>query len=94
MKCQKCGYENGDKTVCGKCGAFVYMHTQNRKPLTPEQRRKERAKAWKQALKATVYSLLILVGFAVLLFIIALLLGQILPDSLFQGVLPTTIATT
>lgn len=93
MKCPKCGFENANKTVCGQCGAFVYTHTNNRRQITPEQRRKDRAKAWKQALKGTVYSLLILLGFAVLLFVIALVLGQILPDSMFEGILATTVPT-
>jgi uncharacterized membrane protein YvbJ len=92
MKCPKCGYENGDKTVCGKCGAFIYTHTRNRTALTTVQRRKELSKAWKRALKGTVYSLLILLGFAVLLFLISLLLGQILPDSMFE-ISTTTLPT-
>ncbi len=93
MKCPKCGAENNSKTVCGKCGAFLYTHTQNRKPLTKAQKRKETAKNWKQALKGTVYALLILLGFAVLLFLIALLLGQILPDSMFEAFIAPTVTT-
>jgi uncharacterized membrane protein YbhN (UPF0104 family) len=93
MKCPKCGYENGERTVCGKCGTFVYSQTRNRRPMTPAQRRKELGKAWKQALKGTVYSLLILLGFAVVLFFVALVLGLILPDSMFDGIIATTVAT-
>lgn len=89
MKCPKCGAENNAKTVCGSCGAFLYTHTQNRRPLTKAQKRKETAKNWKQALKGSLFALLILLGFAILLFLIALVLGQILPDSMFESFTPT-----
>ncbi len=95
MQCPKCGTQNDDhKTVCGICGTFLYRYTQNRVPLTRAQRRKEVGQAWKQALKGTLYALLILLGLAVVLFIISLILGRVMPDSLFEGLFDTTLTTT
>ncbi len=86
MKCPKCGTANEDrKTICGTCGTFLYRTTQNRVPLTRAERRQEAGKAWKQALKGSLYALLILLGLAAVLFVISLILGHIMPDSLFEG---------
>ncbi len=93
MKCPKCGTESSGKTVCGQCGAFLYTHTQNRRPMTRQQKRKETARNWKQALKGTLYAMLILIGFAIVLFLISILLGRILPDSMFGDIVGTTVAT-
>lgn len=88
MICPKCGTDNENgKTVCGKCGTFLYRYTQNRRPLTRAQKRKEVASNWKQALKGTFYALLILFALTLVLFIISLILGNILPDSLFEGLI-------
>ena len=88
MKCPKCGTDNeAGKTVCGKCGTFLYRYTQNRRPLTRKERRKEAASHWKQALKGTLYALLILFALTLVLFIISLILGKILPDSMFEGLI-------
>ncbi len=94
MKCPKCGAENDNgKTVCGQCGTFLYKYTQNRHPMTRQERRKETAGHWKQALRGTIYALLVLAGFALVLFLLALLLGQIIPDSWFEGLIDTTATT-
>jgi hypothetical protein len=65
---------------------FISIHTKQR-PLTRKERRKETASHWKQALKGTLYALLILFALTLVLFIISLILGKILPDSMFEGLI-------
>ncbi len=53
MKCPRCGLENGDRTVCSKCGHFMYRPVdQNRKKMTKAERAREDAKImWKNIAK-------------------------------------------
>ena len=44
MKCPRCNTENGDRTVCSKCGFFLYRpDVNNRKKMTKAQRAAEDA---------------------------------------------------
>ena len=45
MRCPRCNTENDNRTVCSKCGYFLYRaNEQNRKKMTKSQRAAEDAK--------------------------------------------------
>jgi len=82
MICPKCGTENDDtRTICTNCGQFLATRTRNWQPLTPEQKRKERANKARSILRLIGISLIVLIATLLLILIIGLIGGQILPDS-------------
>lgn len=88
MKCSKCGTENiKGKSVCKKCGAFLYSHNpQNRIPLTPEQKKTMRKARVKGTALGCFWSALIIVGMFVVLGIISFLLVRfVIPEDYFAS---------
>ena len=88
MKCSKCGTENTKgKSVCKKCGAFLYSpNPQNRVPLTPEQKKTRRKARIKGTALGCFWSALIIVGMFVVLGIISFLLVRfVIPEEYFSS---------
>lgn len=89
MKCSKCGTENSTgKSVCRKCGAFLYSaNPNNRIPLTPEQKKARRKARFKGTTLGCLWSALIIVGMFILLGIISFLLVRfVIPEDYFANV--------
>jgi len=89
MKCSKCGTENvKGKSVCKKCGAFLYSpNPQNRVALTPEQKKTMRKARVKGTALGCFWSALIIVGmFAVLGIISFLLVRFVIPEDYFANI--------
>ena len=88
MKCNKCGTENlKGKSVCKKCGNFLYSSSpNNRMPLTPQQKRSRRAALFKNTTLGCVWMTLLIIGmFIVLGVLIFLIVKYVLPDDFFAG---------
>ncbi len=89
MKCNRCGTENPKgKTVCKKCGAFLYSaNPNNRVPLTKEQKRDRRKSLFKGSALGCLWSVLIIVGMFIVLGIISYLLVRfVIPEDYFADV--------
>jgi hypothetical protein len=88
MKCNKCGTENPKgKSVCKKCGNFLYSpNPNNRVPLTPQQKRARRAALFKNSTLGCFWMTLMITGlFIVLAIVIYLFVKYVLPDDFFAG---------
>lgn len=93
MKCTKCGTDNvKGKSVCRKCGAFLYAaNPNNRVPLTAEQRKARRRMLIKGTAGGCLWSALIIIGLFVALGIISYLLVRfVIPDDVLEGMIPQT----
>ena len=77
MKCPKCGTENGDRTICTKCGLFMYKPMgQNMKKMTQAERSKEDAKImWKNTKKVLKVIWMIIVIIAMSFVLLAALMS-------------------
>jgi uncharacterized membrane protein YvbJ len=96
MKCSKCGTENPEgKSVCKKCGAFLYSsNPKNRRPLTPEQRKSQRKARAKGNALGCLWTFLVVAGtFIVLGIIVYILVAFVLPPDFFDYISPTTTVT-
>lgn len=51
MKCPRCNTENEGRTICKKCGLFIYHQTSNKVKMTKAQRAKEDTKIVGKKLK-------------------------------------------
>jgi len=81
MKCPRCETENGNRTVCIKCGKFLYDgRTRNRVKMTPEEIRKQDikkvARVSAKAMKFVWMIVVILVMSFLMLAIIQMLTGS------------------
>ncbi len=97
MKCSKCGTENPKgKSVCKKCGAFLYSsNPNNRVPLTPEQKKKRRKDLFKGTTLGCFWSALIIIGMFIILGVISYLLVRfVIPDDYFTGITETGVSDT
>jgi uncharacterized membrane protein YvbJ len=86
MKCTRCGTDNvKSKSVCKKCGAFLYSaNPNNRVPLTKEQKKQRRKAMLKGTTLGCFWSALIIVGMFVLLGVVSYLLVRfVIPDDFF-----------
>lgn len=97
MKCAKCGKENPkNKSVCIKCGAFLYSsNPNNRVPLTKEQKTERRKMIFKGSALGCLWSTLLIFGMFLILGIISYLVVRfVLPDDIFENYPETTISDT
>jgi len=88
MKCNKCGTENPrGKSICKKCGNFLYSYTpNNRVPLTPQQKRSRRLSMIKNSTLGCLWMTLLIIGaFIVLGLVIFVIVKYLLPDDFFAG---------
>jgi uncharacterized membrane protein YvbJ len=88
MKCNKCGTENPKgKSVCMKCGNFLYSsNPNNRVQLTPQQKRSRRAALVKNSTLGCLWMTLLITGlFIVLGILIFLIVKYVLPEDFFAG---------
>ena len=98
MKCNRCGTENPKgKSVCKKCGAFLYSaNPNNRVPLTREQKRERRKALLKGTTLGCFWSALVIIGMFIVLGIISYLMVRfVIPDDYFsdQTLVTTDTAT-
>jgi len=94
MKCTKCGTENAKgKSVCKKCGAFLYSaNPNNRVPLTPEQKKERRKALFKGSALGCFWSALVIIGMFIVLGILSYLLVRfVIPEDYFSGITTTSI---
>lgn len=86
MKCNRCGTDNPKgKSVCKKCGAFLYSaNPNNRVPLTREQKKERRKAMFKGTTLGCFWSALIIVGMFIVLGIISYVLVRfVIPEEYF-----------
>jgi uncharacterized membrane protein YvbJ len=96
MRCTRCGTDNPPgKSVCRKCGNFLYAnYPNNRVPLTPEQRKARRRSLFKNSTVGCLWMILVVVGVLIVLGIISfVLVNYILPDDFFSSMTTTTSVT-
>ncbi|HBP37681.1 MAG TPA: hypothetical protein DD640_02870 [Clostridiales bacterium] len=94
MKCTKCGTDNAKgKSVCKKCGAFLYSaNPNNRVPMTREEKSKRRKAVIKGSALGCFWSALIIIGMFIVLGIISYLLVRfVIPDDYFTDITETSI---
>ena len=87
MKCNRCGINNPKgKSVCKKCGNFLYSaNPNNRVPLTKEQKKERRKSLFKGTALGCIWSALIIIGMFIVLGIISFLLVRfVIPDDFFD----------
>jgi uncharacterized membrane protein YvbJ len=98
MKCTKCGTDNPKgKSVCKKCGNFLYSSTpNNRVPLTRAQTRARRRSTFKRTSLGFLWITLLLAGMFILLGVLVYLMVEfVLPDDFLDFIAsPTTISDT
>lgn len=72
MKCPRCKEENGTRTICSKCGYYMYHpDVQNRVKMTKSERSKEDAKilgkkVWKVLRVVWMVIVMIVMSFLIL----------------------------
>lgn len=97
MKCNRCGTENPKgKSVCQKCGAFLYSaNPNNRVPLTKEQKKERRKALLKGTTLGCFWSVLVIVGMFIVLGIISYLLVRfVIPEDYFSDMSTAVSDTT
>jgi uncharacterized membrane protein YvbJ len=97
MKCSKCGTDNPTgKSVCRKCGNFLYSsNPHNRVPLTPEQKKARRKMIFKGSALGCFWTILIVVGMFIVIGVITYLLVRfVLPEDFFSSMTETSISET
>ena len=97
MKCSRCGTDNlKGKSVCKKCGAFLYStNPNNRVPLTPEQKKARRKALFKGTTLGCFWSALIIVGMFIVLGIISYILVRfVIPEDYFTDITATYTSDT
>lgn len=95
MKCNRCGTDNPKgKSVCSKCGNFLYSaNPNNRVPLTREQKKERRKSIFKGTSLGCLWSVLIIIGMLIVLGVVSFLLVRfVLPDDFFPDP-PTEISS-
>lgn len=94
MKCSKCGTENiKNRSICKKCGAFLYSsNPNNRVPLTKEQKKDRRKAIFKGSALGCFWSALVIVGMFLVLGILSYLLVRfVIPEDYFTDTTATSI---
>lgn len=94
MKCSKCGTENEKgKSVCRKCGNFLYSsNPNNRVPLTKEQKRDRFKSLIKNSALGCFWSALIIIGMFIVLGLLSFLFVRfVLPDTAIDQMTETSI---
>lgn len=97
MKCSKCGTDNpSGKSVCSKCGNFLYSaEPRNRVPLTRAQRRERRKTLIKNTFSGCLWTGLVLLAMLIVLSLVSFLLVRyILPDEYIDSLVRTTASDT
>ncbi len=87
MKCSKCGTENQQgKSVCKKCGAFLYSaNPNNRVPLTKEQKRQRNKAIIKGSALGCFWTGVVIVSMFIVLGILSYIFVRfILPEDLLE----------
>jgi uncharacterized membrane protein YvbJ len=96
MKCNRCGTDNPKgKSVCKKCGAFLYSaNPNNRVPLTREQKKERRKAMFKGTTLGCFWSALIIIGMFIVLGIISYVLVRfVIPEDYFADMTTVTSDT-
>lgn len=96
MKCNKCGTDNPKgKSVCKKCGAFLYSsNPNNRVPLTKKQKRERVISIAKGSAYGCLWTTLAIIGMFIVLGLLSYLFVRfIMPEDMLENMVPEDMTT-